>query len=419
MGKILKGIFSIKENNTNQNLNPEIPVINDLTIVDRYEEGRDKARKNNGDNTSLLVNIRCIYENHKELIRRDEIEQENAKKPYRVKLQEHIKKVEHYQLKIKKIKEEDIPKTKSKIENLQSDIRDIKNNPELFLGGDKASRMGFIIGTIIITFLTLYLFIFYSSASYSAFFKEFSLNAIGVANSIFDPQALSKAFHDGITELILILTIPFVFLGLGYLIHKFQEEKSWKKYPKVILLIIVTFIFDAILAYEITEKIYNIKAENSFADEPAYNVAMAFSSVNFWLIIFAGFLVYIIWGFVFDFLMEAYEKLDKIGQLIKSKYEQIKDKDDEIVKYEDEINKLNYLVSECDTEAQKLKTILEHSDIIKPKELEHSIMRFLSGWLEYLTYSNKPESEKENAHNIVSEFISVNVKPIELLTKSK
>ena len=48
---------------------------------------------------------------------------------------------------------------------------------------------------------------------------------------------------------------------------------------------------------------------------PEYTISMAFQSVNFWMIIFAGFIVYLIWGFVFDFIMESHSKMDKITSL--------------------------------------------------------------------------------------------------------
>lgn len=156
--------------------------------------------------------------------------------------------------------------------------------------------------------------------------------------------------------------------------------------------------------------------ENSFYDELTYTVAMAFQSVNFWLIIFAGFIVYLIWGLVFDFVMEAHAKFDKINYLIRDKQKEIKQKEAYITKLEDEINELNHKIGENDTEAEKLNTILAHADVIKPKELEHSILRFLDGWLEFLSYSNKAENERENALKIVNEFISVNIKSLRLET---
>jgi hypothetical protein len=380
-------------------------------LINRHNEGRESGHSLNGSAAGLSVCIRRIFENHKEVLRKDLIEQDKAREPYKVKVKEYLQKNIHLNSRITKIKEEDIPKLKIKIDTLKEDIRDLKNNPETQVG-DKVSKAGFYIGLTILIFLTLYLFIFYSSASYSALFKEFTLNSIGVADSIFDAQALSKAFKDGFAELLLILTIPFVFLGLGYLIHKFQEQKSWTKYLKIFFLIVVTFIFDSILAFDITEKIYNIKAENSFEEMPPYTFAMAFQSVVFWLIIFAGFLVYIIWGFVFDFVMEAYAKLDKLGILIRSKDEEIIGCNDKIKIHEEEVDDLNQQIGNHSTEAEKLQTILDHRDIIRPRELEHSMFQFLNGWLEYLSYAKRPDTDHTAAHNVVNEFVELNVKSL-------
>lgn len=180
----------------------------------------------------------------------------------------------------------------------------------------------------------------------------------------------------------------------------------------------MTFIFDCILAYEITEKIYNIKAENSFQNIPPYTVSLAFNSVNFWLIIFAGFVVYLIWGFVFDFVMEAYGKLDQINNLISEKEKDIKDQEKELNKLDEETNKLNQSIGENNTEIEKLKTKLD-SEIIKPRELEHSLMRFLDGWLEYLNFNNRPELERQNAHKTVDDFVTVNIKSLQIITLEK
>jgi uncharacterized membrane protein (DUF106 family) len=411
MVQLFKGIFSNNGDNTETEIKDDLPSYQQFVLVDRYAEGRQKAEAHDGSETALLTCVRCIYENHKEILRRDEIEQENAKQPYRIKLKECENKTEYFQSKIKKIKEEDIPKVKSKIEQLQEDIREIKRNPEDYVG-DKVGKAGFVIGGIILTLLTVYLFVFYSSASYSAFFKvypkTYSDNII--ASSIFDAQALSKALNGGLAELILILTIPSVFLGLGYLIHKFGEEKKQRKVPMIPMLIVVTLIFDVILAYDITKKIYDVEARDSFKEMDPYT----FNTVNFWLIIFAGFIVYLIWGFVFSFVMEAYGKLDKISVHIKAKQEEIQNKEQEERKFEEEINQLNGSVSNNETEIEKLKTILSGMDIIKPRELEHSIVKFLDGWLEYLSFKHFAEDARRNAHNLVFEFINVNIKSIEL-----
>lgn len=72
--------------------------------------------------------------------------------------------------------------------------------------------------------------------------------------NVLDSKAFEKAWQDGSLEGAFVTFIPFVFLGLGYLIHMFGEVKSRENYFKIGLLFTITFIFDAILAYQIEEK---------------------------------------------------------------------------------------------------------------------------------------------------------------------
>jgi hypothetical protein len=409
MNLISKGLFKVvKTDNDSDVVEPEVET--EIKLVDW---GWDRAKAHHGGDVGLMVCIKTLYESNKEKIKKNDIGQEKAKKPYRVKLQEYISKNEALQAKVNKIKNETIPNIKSRIDNLLEEIRHIRQNPEEFTG-DKAGKASFIIGLIILIFLTIYLFVFYSSASYSAFFKEFTPDKLKIASSIFDPQAFTNALKDGATELLLIATIPFVFLGLGFLIHKFQQSSGFKKIARISSIILVTFIFDFILAFEITSKIYGFKKANSFEDLPDYKLVDAFSDVNFYLIIFAGFIVYLIWGFVFDFVMEAYENQDKINILIKSKKEEIGQAKQEITAHEDNENIIIDEIGQNKTEAEKLRTILDHSDIINPKELENSIAQFMDGWLEWLAANKKADNLRQNAHQIVEEFISINVKSLEI-----
>ena len=308
---------------------------------------------------------------------------------------------------ISEVKENKISALKEKIDILKKDIMRIRENPEELLK-DKLGKVGFIIGGLILAALTIYLFIFYSSASYSAFFKEFTINSdLGTASSIFDPKAIEIAYQDGITELILILTIPFVFLGLGYLIHKFQEKKNFKNYFKIVGLIIVTFIFDFILAYEITQKIYNIKKEGSFQDMPDYSVSLAFQSVNFWLIIFAGFVVYLIWGFVFDFVMESYDKLDIVKQAIKARETEIKLYEEDITKHHHTIETLSSEIHNLKLECKDYEKIINGNTIIINWEgYEYSIFEFTNGWTKWMSVREQWESKINQIHDLAQEFVN-------------
>lgn len=407
MNLLPNGLFKVirKDDNTSANNAQDQEFI---PINECGKWGWEKAKTFQGAESGLLICLKCLFENHKKWIRSNRKIQDQEIMPYKVKLEACLTRNKHLRDKVTQIKEEVKPVLLEKIESIKEEVREIRKDPAAYLGSD-TGKAGYFIGLVILLFLTVYLFVFYSSASYSAFFKTFTLNEIGVANSIFDPQAVANALKEGILELVLILTIPFVFLGLGYLIHKFQEEKGWKKIPKIAGFILVTLIFDIILAYGITKEIYDIREANSFQDTEPYSLELAFVNVQFWTIIFAGFIVYLIWGFVFDFVMEGYAQRDRITTYIKTKKEEIAEHEKQLNKKEEEIDKLNHRIARNDTEANKLKAIIDHTTILPSGEMERVIAEFFNGWLEWLTSDRKPEEFKERSHQLVREFITINI----------
>jgi len=334
-----------------------------------------------GSPQALLPKLQAVYMQLTRYIQQDEMKQNERKSKIRQEISVHEAKCKNIENTV--IAEQDkLSHEESKIDKLNKEIEQIKENPKI-ISGDSFARASFWIGFVIILFLTVYLFVFYSSASYSAFFKNFSSNDTNVAQAIFDAQAITKAWVDGFTELIFILAIPAVFLGLGFLIHKFSEEKGMFKYLKILGLIIVTFIFDFIIAYEIVEKLYNIKREGSFVEMPEMTISMAIEQVNFWLIIFAGFVVYIIWGLVFDFTMREYEKMDKVRYAIKNKEQKLIEYKSECKQIREKISSLQNEKSTIQGEIDKLKIQLE-SYVLYFNDVREGINNYFTGWVGYL-----------------------------------
>lgn len=365
-----------------------------------------------GRTEGLKICLDAVYEQHMAEMRRDENKQEELRKPYRTNLQELLSETDGIKSQIKMYESQIIPSRKTKIEDLKKEIVEIRRNPEHYTG-THVGKVGFYIGVFILSLLSIYLLIFYSSASYSAFFKEFRADDIVITKAIFDANAIGNALKDGITELIFIITIPFVFIGLGYLIHKFQEAKGKAKYFKIAALLIVTFIFDSIIAYEITEKIYNIKRDSDFTNSLSeYSAKLAFGNVGFWLVIFAGFVVYVIWGFVFDFVMDAHSKLDVVKVNIKTKREQIHTIEQEVIQHENKVTELKLSLEKNNSEIGKLKHIIEGT-IIQPKEVKEALSQFMIGWYNWLAEGRDYNRSEHN--KIYDEFIAVKVTVIESL----
>ncbi|MEI7486911.1 MAG: beta-carotene 15,15'-monooxygenase [Chryseobacterium sp.] len=281
-----------------------------------YHEGgyRDSSR-NNGNHTTLSICLDAVYSKfqneEKEMVEKQQKLKEsyvNEQKNRETEIKALTVSLETKEEQLKN-KNKDIENHQNTIETLKAEILDLPRNPEKHnVKATKGASTKFWIGAILLVPITLYLLTFYISTSYSAFFKSFDAK-ITVIQSVLDAQALNKAWNEGLIEGAFVTLIPFVFLGLGFLIHMFSENKSWVNYVKLGALFVVTFIFDAILAYEIESKLYEL---NKTFESPPFDLKIAFTKNQFWGIIFAGFIVYIIWGLVFDFVMKEHREKDKI-----------------------------------------------------------------------------------------------------------
>lgn len=255
---------------------------------------------------------------------------------------------------------------------------------------NKANHTKMIVGLIILIPLTLYLFIFYSSTFFSAFFKDFSQAAdLGIRAAMFDSQALSHAYSTGITELLFVLSAPIIFMGLGFCLHIFMTKKDKSKWLKVIGILAVTFVFDCILAYLIGKNIYDIEAMNSMEDMPPYSFAMAVSDINTWAVIFCGFIVYVIWGIVFDMTYTAYEGLHSFKAEIEALKVELNAIKQKIAKIQNNIANINAKLATLMADKAKMEQSLKNSIIINFNEIKKALSDFFSGWLTLMTILGK------------------------------
>lgn len=292
-----------------------------------------------------------------------------------------------------KVCQDKISQIQKSIQDIKDEITYVKAHPEEY-DADRISKVYVWIGGVLLVFLTIYLFVFYSSASYSAFFKSFSHDDNKLSQAIFDAQALSAAWNMGTTALFFILLIPFVFLGLGFLIHRFQERGGWQGILKSFGVIAITFVFDAILAYEITEKIYEIKRGGAFEELPPYSISLALENINFWVIIFAGFLVYLIWGFVFDFTINAYQSLDKWVLQIQMLNDKLSIAEQQIRTEQEQIHTYNTEKVDITREIDRLKASLDVV-FIDRINLANELSNFFDGWLIFVS-QHTPEDVSDH-----------------------
>ncbi|SDE24191.1 coiled-coil domain-containing protein [Riemerella columbipharyngis] len=377
----------------------------ELSIITYEEWGFEQAQKQNGNKMAFIGSMNLVKQEYKRReLRKQEKTHENINKA-----KEELSRLET-QIGEKKSTVESITDKiqtfKDKINTLQKEIIRIKENPQEILK-DRMSKAGFLIGLFILSFLTVYLFIFYSSASYSGFFKKFT-GGDSVGSSIFDPQAIAKAYKYGLTVLVLILTIPFIFLGLGYLIHKFQEGKGPEKYIKIGAMILITFGFDALLAYKIEKELYEVKRMmDATGALPPHKLSMALDSENFWLVIFAGFIAYIIWGFIFDFVMDSYDKLDVVKQAITARETEIKINQGDIDKCQEEKEKAEAEIIRLEGDCKKQQAIISGNTIIIDWGIfGNALLEFSNGWANWMTHNKKTKDQIDEIWQEQEKFLN-------------
>ena len=291
-----------------------------------------------------------------------------------------------------------------KIEELNNEKQTIQSGKEEV---NKDQRLKLIIGLCIIVPLTLYLFLFYSSTFYSAFFRE-AETMENAMNAMFDSNALANAYADGWAEWGFVLSAPIIFLGLGFVLHFFSVQEGKMKYLKMAAILLVTVMFDCILAYKIGDQLHTygiIIGKYPIGQE--YTAYMAFHDINTWAVIFCGFIVYVIWGIVFDMCMSAYDKMD----LNKTRLNSINQKKNDIEKTiqdkRNEIANLRKQESDARNSIQQLMGRLGDRIVIDYSSIRTEMNNFFAGWLKQMQVLSIGNDIQEEASEIYKREMAV------------
>ena len=312
-------------------------------------------------------------------------------------------------------KEEELEACKEKQKEIAADIQVQKNKlADLEDSRYKRNRdawITLIITTVLLVPFTVYFFIFYSSVAYSAFFKEFDISSLDsggdfkLSQAIFDAAAIPNAWIDGWGELLFILFMPIIFLAFGFVLNRWEREQGWLKYIKIPLLISIAFVFDSLLSFEICEKIYNLNSMMSLESVPEYSIPLALHDPRFWVIIFLGFISYLIWGFVFSYFVKAWENLD-LNQIRKKEIE------GKITKLQNDLNaeisnstNLKSQISTIGSKILEIDTQLSVGTRYDLARIRLELNNFFAGWQQYLAGIHKTEIEKQEATNLFNNVI--------------
>ena len=167
----------------------------------------------------------------------------------------------------------------------------------------------------------------------------------------------------------------------------FYQKKKLISYFKLAAVVLATLAFDVLLAFFVEKKLWEL---NVVDENATYGFAEAVQSQEFWLIIFLGFIAYLIWGFIFDFVMEEHKEKDKVKNAVRKRNEQIIIHKELIHDNNAKIDELKSLIRDIKAKISKAKGRIDElqriidGTIIPTSEYKLYASEYLQGWLTFI-----------------------------------
>jgi len=349
-------------------------IIHHVDRVNLYDFGYEKSGAVKGDPDlyasylQRIINGDLVEEPYKGFT--DEEKKERTK--LMKELEKKVRDKEEANAKI----EVDVKEKEKGIDKYRKDllqIRESRSKDHNKLKTENFSLVKFSLNFFILAMLSIYLFFFYVSATYKALYVDFE----GIAESIAagegtgsimpGPYELGQALQYNY----LLFVVPFVFYAFGWAFHILLELKNQFKLVFLGLLIAVTFTVDFLLAMIISNNTENAKQLMGLSTTPWSQ------SPSFYIILFLGFLVYVIWSILLDSLLREWDKKEITNNLKK------------IIRHLTADIKI--LKSKTGDVAAMKKQIAEYREdigTVMVGNLKKYIDQFSSGWIAYLAPAN-------------------------------
>ncbi len=279
-------------------------------MLDYYQKGFASAQESNCSATALPNYLNTIFAdlNDNTQLRETEVDQFDKvlKAELSLRQQEQLKLDKKIQLVNTKIE--------AKTDLLEK--LEFESDSNHYATNDQSnSFIWFAMGAIILVLLTLFLVLFYASAGYSVLFGNQT-----VMNSVFNPDAIKSALSKGGSAMGFTFLFPIIFIATGFalsiLLSKRKQVNDANKHKAqraILLIFLLVFLMDAMIAYKITQNIYINQYESGFYDTP-WSATFLMYDVNFYLVIFMGFVVYILWGVLLNFVLSHPYTKKKVNQ---------------------------------------------------------------------------------------------------------
>jgi len=358
-----------------------VRVTHNVDRVNLYDFGYEKSGNVKGDPD--------VYAAYLDRIINGDLVEESYKGFTEEEKKERLKEVKELEKKKKELEQEnsktevEIKEKEKEIDKYRKDllkIREIRAKDNDKLKEESFSQVKFTINLFILVMLSVYLFFFYVSATYKALYVDFE----GIADSIAQGEGTGSIMPGPyeLTEAIqynyMLFLVPFVFYAFGWAFHVLLELKSKYKFVFLGMLIAVTFTVDFLLALIIHNNTESAKELMGLA-----TVHWTQSS-TFYIILFLGFLVYIIWSILLDSLLREWDK-KHVTRNIKKIIQHLRD----------DIKLLSAKLADISSIENQINNYREDISTVMYGNLKRYVDQFSSGWISYLSPANMKDMKEK------------------------
>ncbi|MFN4146873.1 MAG: hypothetical protein ACK4GN_13695 [Runella sp.] len=315
---------------------------------------------------------------------------------------------------LKRVRDVEIPQVEAEVERLKDRVVELRlEEQERLLRPDALNKINLWTLGIVAALGLVYLIGFYISAVYSGMVynpandlkqADEATNLDSIFSSVFRAGAFTTFGFHWIGWMFILLFI----VATDKLFLWAEEKKahhptaSWKIWIPVGVMVFITFILDAFIAYKIEEMITTLKFMTGQSDTAE---VFWLTSPNFWIVLLLGFIASLVFGVICYFLYKELSKKDPRRE-IAIKIEQCRRHEETLHQKRNALQirmaELQATIEEC---ALRIKQLTEqiHSLQLSKAELEKFVTDFFDGWLAYLN-NTTDEAKKAECVGVMNAF---------------
>ncbi|GAB4017543.1 PspA/IM30 family protein [Spirosoma koreense] len=372
-------------NNHTNRPNSSLPGTNDsLPPVNLHKIGYEKAEQHRGNAQAFGNLLNRILRGYLVDESNNTLRQEEKRQNVASQVLELEKQVEAIRTQIRQNDESAIPALEEAIRQEDEQIQQIRRDEVNGVRNpDHRDRMQLGLYSLLLGLLTFFVYLFYTSAFYSGFFRDLptELKAAGpegqtsVLSAIFSRKAFTTLdFH---------WAGPLMLFAFGGFLHVLLAIKTRLGRLLTGVMVALIAMTDGLIAYFVEAKNNEVKVLMGLAEE---NDHTWWSSPVFWLVIAMGFVAAMVWSGLLQAVLHEFGKKD-VARLAAIDIKHCREKQQAL---REQINTLKGQTAEYTGQIAQIELDIKaledsrQSVVLSPSELEKHVTDFYDGWLTYI-----------------------------------